>query len=295
MSGFAATAFFNGSFMPLAEVSVSPLDRGFLFADSVYEVIPAYAGRLFRLAEHLQRLDSSLAEIALPAPYDPSGWSSMLAELVRRNGADDLAVYLQVTRGAPSVRDHGFPPESTAPTIFAMTTPLKPLADEILHLGIAAVTQEDIRWGGCHIKSTALLANVLARQQAVRRGATDALLVRDGRLTEGTAANVFLVHEDMLLTPPKSPRILPGITRDLVLELAADHGIAFGEQELPLELLERASEVWLTSSTREIVPVTRIDNIPVGDGKPGPLWHRMRALYETAKRRHVSAPATTGG
>jgi D-alanine transaminase len=291
MPDHPVTAYFNGEFIPLAQVCISPLDRGFLFADSVYEVIPAYRGQLFRLTQHLERLGSSLREIDLESPHENANWSDLLNQLVQLNGGGDLAVYLQVTRGAAPVRDHGFPPIPVPPTVFAMAHPLKPLPEEILRHGIAAVTQDDIRWGSCHIKSTALLANVLARQASVRRGAADAILVRDGHITEAAAANVFLVCDGVLLTPPKSPRILPGITRDLILELAVEHALAHAEQDLPVELLEHASEVWVTSSTREIVPITKVDGRPVGDGAPGPLWQRMRKLYEASKRR-ANSPST---
>jgi D-alanine transaminase len=278
----SSIAYFNGSFLPLAEVSVSPLDRGFLFADGVYEVIPAYNGRLFRAAEHLQRLNNSSASIALNSGLNSVAWETLLNELIQRNGGGNLTVYLQITRGAPASRDHGFPPPQTRPTIFAMVNPLQPMEDALGH-GINAITLEDVRWGACHIKSIALLANVLARQQALGAGTTDALLVRDGFLTEGTAGNIFLVHGDVLLTPPKDWRILPGITRDLILQLAEEHDISYREQDLPVAFLADASEVWLTSSIREIVPVTNIDGKIIGDGMPGPHWRRMMDLYQSYK------------
>jgi D-alanine transaminase len=285
-----AVAYLNGEFLPLAQARISPLDRGFLFADGIYDMIPVYHGRLFQLAEHVQRLGNSLAAIQLDSGLERTGWEDLLTALVARNGGGQLAVYLQVTRGAPALRDHNFPPPDTAPTVFAMTTPLKPLPEAVYRLGISAITCPDIRWGACHIKSIALLANVLARQQAVERGAVDAILVRDGYLTEGSANNVFLVCDGLLLTPLKDQRILPGITRHLVLELAAAHAIPCQEKDLPATLLATASEVWLTSSTKEIVPVTTVDGRPVGDGAPGPLWRRMRELYQAYKQA-VCPPA----
>jgi D-alanine transaminase len=276
-------AYINGQFLPLAQAHISPLDRGFLFADGIYEMTPAYHGRLFRLAEHLERLDNGLAALRLNAGMSRGDWDRLLNELVARNGGGNLAVYLQVTRGAPASRDHGFPPAATPPTVFAMASLLNPLPESVQQKGIAAITLEDIRWGACHIKSIALLANVLARQQALDQGAADAILIRAGYLTEGAASNLFLVCAGSLLTPPKDQRILPGITRDLILELAAANGIPYQEEDLPAERLETADEIWLTSSTREIVPVTRVDGRPVGTDAPGPLWQRMMALYQDYK------------
>lgn len=281
-------AYLNGNFLPLTQASISPLDRGFLFADGVYEVVPVYNGHLFRLAEHLQRLANSLAAIRLEVSLDNAGWTTLLNELVSRNGSGDLAIYLQITRGTVANRDHGFPPDDIRPTVFAMANPLKPVPAEILNRGITAITLEDIRWGACHIKSIALLANVLARQQALDRGAIDAILVRDGYLTEGSASNLFLVQDDALLTPVRDQRILPGITRDLVLELATANGIRYREEDLPAAALETASEVWLTSSTKEILPVTAVNGRIVAAGMPGPWWHGMVELYQGYK--HATCP-----
>ncbi|MFO1430750.1 MAG: D-amino acid aminotransferase [Candidatus Competibacteraceae bacterium] len=279
-----AIAYLNGEFLPLAEVSISPFDRGFLFADGIYEVIPVYHGHPFRLAEHLQRLINSLAAIQLECGLKRGQWEALLTELVARNGGGNLAVYLQVTRGAPQIRDHSFPETDTPPTIFAMASLLKPLPEAPYRDGISAITGADIRWSACHIKSIALLANVLARQQAIAQGAADAILVRDGWLTEAVASNVFLVRNGMLLTPRKDHRILPGITRDLILELAAIHGIPVEEKDLPATLLADADEIWLSGSTKEIIPVTTLDGRPVGSGVPGPLWRRMTALYQDYKQ-----------
>lgn len=275
-------AYFNGEFLPLDDIKISPLDRGFLFADGVYEAIPAYNGQLFRLTEHLHRLQYSLTEVALDSGLSLADWEGILNELVQRNGGGNLSVYLQITRGAPSSRDHGFP-SSIPPTLFAMTNPLQPMADVTGQTGMASVTLADIRWHACHIKTTALLANVLARQQALQAGANDAILVRDGYLTEGSASNVFLVYGDMLLTPRKDWRILPGVTRDLILELASENAIPWREQDIPETLLADASEVWLTGSIREIMPITAVNGRVVGDGVPGPHWRRMMALYQDYK------------
>ncbi len=280
----AATVYLNGSFLPADEARVSVLDRGFLFGDGVYEVVPAYGGHLLRLPHHLQRLAQSLAGIRLPNPLDDEAWRAMLEELVARNGGGDQSVYLQVTRGVADRRDHAFPSD-VVPTLFAMSTPMAPPAAEQYESGFKAVTLEDIRWQHCNIKAITLLPNVLLRQEAIDRGAAEAILVRDGLATEGAASNLFVVEGDTLITPPTGPQLLPGITRDLVLELARANAIPAREEEIPEGRLRGADEVWLTSSTREIVPVTSLDDSPVGLGRPGPVWRRMRELYQTYKER----------
>lgn len=281
-------AYVNGAFTPLHEARVSVLDRGFLFADAVYEVIPAYAGSLFRLPQHLQRLDNSLRALLLDNPHDDAGWTALLRELVERNGGGDLAVYLQVTRGAQAQRDHVLP-ESPQATVVIFCQPLRGMSDEVRRRGVATVTRDDPRWRDCHIKSTALLPNVLVRHQAGAEGATEALLIRDGELMEGSSSNVFVVLDGVIVTPPRSRHILPGITRDVLLELIRAQDIAHAEQGIPVEALAAAEEIWLTSSTREVVPVTRVDGKPVGDGVPGPLWGHVLTLLQTYKE----APPST--
>lgn len=278
-----ALVFLNGELMPLEEARVPVLDRGFVFGDGVYEVIPVYGGRLFRLPHHLHRLQNSLDGIRLANPLTAAAWTGMLEELVRRNGGGDLSVYLQVTRGV-APRDHAFPP-NTPPTVFAMAKPLPaPVLDPAL-AGVKAVTLEDIRWRYCHIKAITLLPNVLLRQAAVEQGAHEAILVRDGIVTEGAASNVFIVRAGRIITPPKGPYLLPGITRDLVLELAAANGIPHAEESFTPEALSSAEEVWLTSSTREISPVVLLDNAPVANREPGPLWSRLLALVQDYKAK----------
>ena len=288
MDAFHSSAYLNGAFLPLKQVSISPLDRGFLFADGIYEVIPVYNGQLFRLQEHLNRLQNGLKAIDLKPGLSAEDWQGLLMELVKRNGGGNLAAYLQVTRGAPAIRDHGFPPPSTEPTVFAMVTALTPYSETVYRKGIAVITLEDIRWGACHIKSIALLPNVLARQQALRRDATDAILVRDGLLTEGSASNLFVVKDGILHTPLSDQRILPGITRTLILELATANSIPYREENLPLAKLETADEAWLTSSTKEIVPIANVDGRPMGTEAPGPLWRQMVALLQAYKHKVCS-------
>ncbi len=274
--------YVNGAFIPQDQASVPLMDRGFMFGDGVYEVIPAYGARPFRLEQHLQRLDNSLAAIRMANPLDHDRWRQVLEELVARNEGDDQSIYLQVTRG-PAPRNHAFP-EHAQPTVVAISTPLTALTADILTNGVAAITCEDIRWKYCHIKAITLLPNVLLRQQALDDGAAEAILVRDGLVTEGAASNVFIVTGGRVLTPPTGPFLLPGITRDLIIELARGNGVACDEADIPLASLQQADEIWLSSSTREIIPVTRLDDRAVGNGKPGPLWRRLYDLYQAYKQ-----------
>ncbi len=274
--------YLNGEFLPAEQATVSVLDRGFVFGDGIYEVIPAYGGHLFRLDEHLARLAESLQAVRIDNPLSLPQWRDVIAELVTKNGGGDLSVYLQVTRGV-AVRDHAFPVDVPV-TLFLMTSPLKAVANEVYTDGVTAITAEDIRWKYCHIKSISLLGNVMLRQQALDEGAAEAILVRDGKVTEGAASNVFMVSDGMLVTPPKSDYLLPGITRDLILELAGRAGIAFREADFTPQELSGADEIWLTSSTREILPVAKLNGLPVGSGKPGALWLSMITLYQKYKQ-----------
>ncbi len=274
--------FLNGEFLPLEQARVSVLDRGFLFGDGVYEVIPAYAGRLFRLTEHLDRLDNSLGSIRMQPPLSHSQWERILGQLVAQELPTDLTLYLQVTRGPASKRDHAIP-NDISPTLFAMATVNPPRQPDAYAEGVAAITLDDIRWHLCNIKAITLLANVLQRQRAVDEDAMEAILIRDGLAHEGAASNLFIVKKGALITPPKGPQLLPGITRDLVLELAADAGLPHREADIFEAELRDADEVWLTSSTREVMPVTRLNGKAVADGRPGPLWRRMADLYQEYK------------
>jgi D-alanine transaminase len=277
-----ALAHLNGRFLPLAEAHISPLDRGFLFGDGVYEVIPTYAGRLFHLPAHLKRLQHSLDGIRLKNPLTDTAWTALLTKLVTDNGGGDQAVYLQVSRGADTSRDHGFPKDVPA-TVFAMSSPLAPLPDEFKTRGARVMTLTDIRWHRCDIKCTALLGNVLLRQQATEAGCNEAILLRDGFATEGTASGLFIVADGMLITPPDGPMLLPSITRDVVLELAARHSIATRRATIPVAQLSTAEEIWLASSTREVYPVTELDGKSVGGDKPGSHWKRMFDLFQQHK------------
>jgi len=276
--------YLNGEFLPLEEARVSVMDRGFLFGDGVYEVIPAYGGRPFRLAQHLDRLDYSLAAIRMDNPLPREEWRWILERLTGAAPGVDRMIYLQVTRGADAKRHHLFP-LSAEPTRFVMAWDAKPRDPAIEAQGIAAVTLEDFRWLRCDIKSIALLGNVLLRQAAEDAGAEESILIRDGCATEGSSTNLFLVRAGELATPPKGHLLLPGITRDLVLELAREAGIPCREREVRAEELAAADEIWISSSSREVEPVTRLDGEPVGDGVPGPQWRRMDALFQDYKGR----------
>lgn len=276
------TAYLNGTFLPLEDASVPVMDRGFLFGDGVYEVIPVYGGKLFRLAHHLQRLRNSLQAIRIDNPLTESGWETMLTELVSRNVTPDQAVYLQVTRGVAAKRDHAFPAD-IRPTLFAMSTPMATSADIDSIAGATAITLPDIRWKLCNIKAITLLPNVMLRQQALDTGAVEAILIKDGYAIEGAASNIFIVKNGLLITPPNGPALLPGITRDLIIELAARHAIPFREADITEAELFAADEIWLTSSTREMSPVTLLDDTIISAGKPGPLWKHMISLYQDYK------------
>lgn len=275
-----STAYVNGEFVALEDARISVLDRGFLFADSVYEVIPVYAGHCFALDAHIARLARSLDLLAITNPHDPTGWLALIEQLVDANGSGDLAVYLQVSRGAPARRDHRIP-RDIEPTVVAFCQTRSAPDPAMLSDGIAAITQTDTRWAYCTIKSTSLLANVLAADAARADDADEAIMVRNGEVLEGTSSNVFAVLDDRLVTPALRDSILPGITRRVILDLAARHHVNHAEVDnLPVAALRSASEVWITSSTREIFPVTRLDGEPVGDRRPGPVWTRMRAYLQ---------------
>lgn len=274
--------YLNNAFLPSEQAFVSVLDRGFLLGDGVYEVIPSYNGHLFRFNEHMRRLQDSLDTIRLANPLTNEQWENVLTELVERNGPGDQSVYFQVTRGAAPLRDHAFP-KVVKQTVFAMSTPVTPPPAELANRGVAVITVDDLRWKLCNVKVITLLANVLARQEALDHNCNEAIFVRDGWVTEGAAANIFMVNQGVLITPPKSPFLLPGITRDLVLELAIRNGITCREENFTVAQLTQADEVWLTSSMKEILPVVRVDDTMIGNGKPGPLGQKMRAIYSANK------------
>jgi D-alanine transaminase len=282
------TVYLNGEWMPRQEARVSVFDRGFLFADGVYEVIPVYGGRPYHLQGHFKRLSRSLAAIDLPNPLNEIEWSNAIETLIVENGAGDLSIYLQISRGVSSLpRDHAFP-EVFTPTVFMATNPLAPLTDNPDKAAITAITQDDIRWGRCDIKSVSMLGNTMLRQAAIAAGAQEALLTRDGHMTEGAASNVFVVQSGEIMTPPESTEILSGITRDAVLSLAQEVGIPIRETRIPVALLQQADEVWVSASTKGVAPVIQIDDWLVGEGKPGPVWKKIQGLYIAAVKKHTA-------
>lgn len=273
-----ANVYLNGEYLPLENARVSVLDRGFTFGDGVYEVFLVYRRKIFRFDEHLRRLNASLAAIYMDNPLGRDTWHEILYNLVAANPAEHQSLYLQVTRGV-SERDHDIE-LAEVPTVFAMS---KALPERNLGAGIKAITCEDIRWKLCHIKAITLLPSVLLRHEAKLAGAREAILIRDGQVTEGAASNVFIVRDGRVRTPVKDGSLLPGITRDLVVELLNDNGIECLEADLPAAELQQAEEIWITSSTWEIVPVVMLDDRPVGDGRPGPLWEKAMAIYTQFK------------
>ncbi len=280
MSGLNdSQVYLNGDYLPLSEAKVSVLDRGFLFGDGVYEVIPSYLGKLFRMQDHLDRLQDSMSRIRLELDYDFEQWIEILTPLL--DETRDQYIYLQITRGAAPKRDHAFP-KNPIPTIFAMCSDIKPFAGA--EMGVKAMTMEDSRWEMCNVKATTLLANVLLRQQAIEQGCAEAILHRKGYVTEGAASNLFAVIDDVLITPEKTAEILPGITRQVILELAEKNGYRVSEEVISLDALKTATEIWITSSTREIVPVVELDSAKVCEGNPGPMFKKMNQLFQQYKR-----------
>ncbi|MCS7101343.1 MAG: D-amino acid aminotransferase [Burkholderiaceae bacterium] len=272
--------YLNGKWLPLSQARISPLDRGFIFGDGVYEVVPVYRRKPFRLEQHLARLERSLREVRIVNPFNRTGWQALLARLIERGGAEDQYVYLQVTRGVAR-RDFAFP-TGVPPTVFAMTTPFVRPGPELREGGLRAVTRADERWLRCDIKSVSLLAAVLARQYAVENDAHEVVQFRDGWLTEGSASNIWVVKAGAVHGPPRDQRILEGIRYGLLQELCAQEGIAFAEQPLARAAVEDADELLLTAATREILPIVQLDGRPVGDGRPGPIYRRLRAAYDRA-------------
>ena len=271
--------------MPLAEARIPVLDRGFIFGDGVYDVAPVYGRRLFRIDEHLARLNRSLTKLRIPHPASRDEWIERCRRLVASCAADDQVVYIQVTRGV-APRSHEMPPGLT-PTVFMMSNPMKAASAEQRHHGVACVSARDFRWERGDIKSTSLLGNVLARQISADQGATETIMFRDGWLTEASASNVWIAHEGALLGPPKSDLVLEGIRVELLRELCEDAGIAYNLRPISEADVRSADEVMLSSATKEILPVTRIDGQEVGHGalrgKPGPVYARLHEAYQRAK------------
>ncbi len=275
----------NGQLLPLCEAKISVLDRGFIFGDGLYEVVPVYGRKLFRFDEHLQRLQRGLSKVRIANPHDRTGWLKLVRELVAAQPAEDQLVYIEVTRGV-ALRDHVMP-QGIAPTLFAMTSAMKAPSAEQRHHGVTCISARDFRWERGDIKSVSLLGNVLARQMSADHGAAETVMFRDGWLTEAAASNVWIVHEGALLGPPKSEHVLEGIRVELFAELCQDIGIAYNLRPISEADVRAADEVLLSSATKEVLAVTRLDADGVGHGslrgKPGPVYARLYEAYQRAK------------
>jgi D-alanine transaminase len=276
-------AHFNGQLLPLEKITISPLDRGFIFGDGVYEVIPVYEGVMLRGREHFERLHRSMDEIRLANPHSTDEWLELVGDLLKHHPGNQ-SVYIQVTRGVPPKRDHVIP-KGVQPTVFMMVQPLASPSREAVENGVACVTHRDFRWEKCHVKSTSLLGNVLARQISADVGATETILLRNGFVTEASSSNVFVVKDGVVAAPPQDNLILLGITYDLVTRLAKEGAVKLEIRPVPEAELRGADEIWLSSSTKEVLAVTTLDGKPVGTGKPGPAFKRMHALFQEYKAK----------
>ena len=281
------TVFLNGKLLPIEQATVSVLDRGFIFGDGVYELVPVYSRVPFRLEEHLVRLERSLGEAKIRNPYSRQQWRAHIYQLVDAQPFEDQGVYFQVTRGVAK-RDHAFP-KSVEPTVFMMSNPLTNPPQAQIENGSAAVSAQDNRWLRCDIKSISLIGNVLLRQLSAEAGAAETILFRDGRLTEASASNVFIVKRGVIQSPPKTNLILPGITYDVVVELARANGLALEFKDIAEAEVRAADEVWVTSSSKEVLAIVELDGKRVGDGRPGPVFRRMYQLYQEFKQKVMRA------
>jgi D-alanine transaminase len=281
--------YLNGEFVPFAEARISPFDRGFLFGDGVYEVMPVYGGRPFRLPAHRARLTASLAAIHMEDPHSAAEWRALIAALIEKNGGGEQCLYWQVTRGAERGRNQA-PLPKLPRTVFAFSAPLVLPSAAVREHGIACISTADTRWARCDIKSTALLANVLLRELAVAADAAETILLRNGHLTEGSSSAVHIVKAGELVTPERSAEILPGTTRSVVEELATRVGVVPRAATVSEAALRAADEIWISSAAREIVPVTKLDGAPVGSGAPGPVWQRLYAEFQQYKRELAKEP-----
>lgn len=283
--------YLNGEYLPIENAKISPLDRGFIFGDGVYEVIPFYAGRGLRAKEHLRRLQRSLDELQIVNPYSIEEWEARIAKLVESNGGGNIGIYIQVTRGVAK-RDFP-PPAGLTQTVFMMANPLATPKPEVYANGISCISLDDNRWLRCHIKATALLGAVLLKHEGNQAGADEVVLFRDGYLTESSASNIAAVKNGVILCPPLDNLILPGITYELMIELARKNGIPLEIRRVHRREVKKADELWILSSTKEVCPIVKLDDKPIGDGKPGPVFKKMRELFDEYKHNLPAAASST--
>ena len=281
------TVFLNGKFMPIEEAMVPVLDRGFIFGDGIYELVPVYSRAPFRLEGHLARLERSLSEVKIRNPYTRAEWTRIIGQVIEKQSFDDQGVYWQVTRGVAK-RDHAFP-KDVQPTVFMMSNPLVNPSKEVVENGTRAVTAQDFRWHRCDLKTISLIGNCMLRQLSAEAGAIETILFRDGKLTEASASNAYIVKNGVIATPPKDNLILPGITLDVVFDIVKRGNLPLEVREVSEAEVRAADEVWVTSSSKEIVAVVDLDGKPVGDGKPGPVFRKAWQLYQGFKEEVMRA------
>ena len=273
--------FLNGKYLSKDDAKISVMDRGFLFGDGVYEVIPVYQKQIFSLEEHLQRLHANLEELDITNPYDNSEWENIFTEIIKHSSFEQEAIYLQVTRGVMNTRAHY--QENLNPTVFVESNKVANRNNYEMFVGYSAITEKDERWSKCHIKSISLLANVLSIKNAKKNNVEEVIFIRDGVITEGASSNVFIVKNNQVFTHPKNNLILPGITREISIKILQDLNIEVFENSFTEEEMMSADEIWITSSTREILPITSVNSKKIQSGKAGPLWEKVYLSYQSIK------------
>ena len=281
------TVFLNGKFMPLEEATVPVLDRGFIFGDGIYELVPVYSRAPFRLEGHLERMERSLSEVKIANPYSRAEWTRIIEQMIEKQPFDDQGVYWQITRGVAK-RDHAFP-KGVKPTVFMMSNPLVNPSREVVENGAKAVSAQDFRWHRCDLKTISLIGNCMLRQLSAEEGAVETLLFRDGKLTEASASNAYIVNSGVIATPPKDNLILPGITLDVVFDIVKRGNLPMEVREISEAEVFGADEVWVTSSSKEIVAVVDLDGKKIGTGKPGPVFRKAWQLYQDFKSEVMRA------
>ena len=273
--------FLNGKYLSKDDAKISVMDRGFLFGDGVYEVIPVYQKKIFSLEKHLKRLHANLEELDITNPYDNSEWENIFNEIIKHSSFEQEAIYLQITRGVMSTRTHY--QENLNPTVFVESNKVANRNNYEIFAGYSAITEKDERWSKCHIKSISLLANVLSIKNAKKNNVEEVIFIRDGVITEGASSNVFIVKNNQVFSHPKNNLILPGVTREISIRILQDLNIEVIENSFTEEEMMSADEIWITSSTREILPITSVNSMKIQSGKAGPLWEKVYLRYQSIK------------